>query len=149
MDRSHGFSETSQRERPWPLGTGFREHSGSIQGKFRVHSGNIQEILHMQGTFSALGCEGRFPQLPSAMTSTVDHPLGPPSLCFPQLLSAVTSTVDHPLGSPSLCYPQLLSAVTSNADHPLGSPSLFLLYWHRKWKEEEKVRIGSGRLQPC
>jgi hypothetical protein len=35
-------------------------------------------------------------QLPSVVTSTVDHPLGSPSLCFPQLPSAVTSTVDHP-----------------------------------------------------
>jgi len=46
----------------------------------------------------------RFPQLPSAVTSTVDHPLGYPSLMtrlwprgtgFPQLPSAVTSTVDQ------------------------------------------------------
>jgi hypothetical protein len=42
------------------------------------------------------------PHLPSAVTSTVDVPLGSPSLCFPQLRSAVNGTVDHPLGSPSL-----------------------------------------------
>jgi hypothetical protein len=40
--------------------------------------------------------------LPSAGTSTVDHPSGSPFLCFPKLPSAVTSTVDHPSGSPSL-----------------------------------------------
>jgi hypothetical protein len=34
-----------------------------------------------------------FPQLPSTVTGTIDHPFRSPSLCSPQLPSAVTSTV--------------------------------------------------------
>ena len=84
-----------------------------------------------------------FSQLPSAVTSTVDHPLGSPSLCFSQLPSAVTSTVDHPLGSPSLCFSQLPSAVTSTVDHPLGSPSLGL---HRCTHRIKELEVGLRRL---
>jgi hypothetical protein len=36
------------------------------------------------------------------LTMTVQWPQG---TGFPRLSSAVTSTVDHPLGSPSLCFP--------------------------------------------
>jgi hypothetical protein len=92
-----------------------------------------------------LGTE--FSQLPSAVTSTVDHSLGSTSLCFLQVPSAVISTVDHSLGSSlcflqvpsvvtstvhhslgsSLCFSQVPIAVTSTVDHPLGPPSLIRL----------------------
>jgi hypothetical protein len=59
----------------------------------------------------------------------------PRGTCIPKLPSALISTVDHPLGSPSLIicpwgggFPQLPSAVMSTGDHPLGSsPSLLCM----------------------
>jgi hypothetical protein len=62
-------------------------------------------------------------------TSTVDHPLGSPSLCFPQLPSAVTSIVDRPPFGVSFSrrqtgFPQLPSSLTGTVDHLLGSRSL-------------------------
>jgi hypothetical protein len=82
---------------------------------------------------------------PSAVTSTVDQPLGSPSLAgwprgigFPQLPSAVTSTVDQPLGSPSLYLPQCPSAVTSTVDHRYGSPSL------SEWECATLATAGDG-----
>jgi hypothetical protein len=108
----------------WPWGTGFRERSLQIQGTFSAHSANIQCGFREHSVLMA--ARTGFPRtLPSAVTITVDHPVGSPSLCFPHLPSAVTSTVDHPLGSPSLCFPRLPSAVTSTVDHPLGSSSLY------------------------
>jgi hypothetical protein len=55
----------------WPRGTSFSEHSANIQRTFSGHSGNIQCTWpRVTG----------FPQLPSAVTSTGDHPLGASSL---------------------------------------------------------------------
>jgi hypothetical protein len=68
--------------------------------------------LKQSGSIGSIVLKQPGDRFPSAVTSTVDHPLGSPSLCFPQLPSAVTSTVDHPLGSPSL--PETFSEHSGN-----------------------------------
>jgi hypothetical protein len=55
-----------------------------------------------------------------------------------QLTSAMTTTVYHPLGSPSLCFPQLSSAVTTIVDY--SRPGLLLLAYEGRERTQRPRR---------